>query len=255
MNVFYDLTLRSPGIDSSRKVELAKALDEVGVGELEVGCPSISEDERATVKEIAGEDLRADVFVVCTPSMSDVDNAISCDVDGVVLRAEVDEVDRAGRCIEYASEHVKVALAIENPTGIPIRRLLSAYRTAADYGMDRVHLSECLGLASYELVECYVTALKEMGCELLCHFRNYLGLATANSVKALMSGADKVAVSVNGVGGNAPLHEVAIALELIYGFHTGIRFERMGDLSRMVEALCGSRAPGSGYYLAQSAKL
>ncbi len=241
MSVFYDLTLRTPGLGVRKKMELAEMIDGIGVSEIEAGRPSESYEERLTVKKIARMGLDAEVYAVCSPSMDDVNEALDCDVDGVVITSPLEELDMALKAVEYAKDHVKVSLSIENPTGVPIRKLISAYRMAADRGLDRIHMSECLGLASYELVECYVTALKEIGCELLCHFRNYIGLATANSVKAIMSGADRVAVSINGIGGNAPLHEVAIALELIYGFYTGLRFERMGAISRVVGGVrCGA---------------
>ena len=75
------------------------------------------------------------------------------------------------------------------------------------------------------------------GIELEIHAHDDLGLATANSLAAVKGGATHVSTTVNGLGeraGNAPLEEVVVALDHLYGLHTGINKRALGGVSRLV---------------------
>ncbi len=258
--VFYDTTLRdgeqTPGVcfTPKQKLEIAIALDEVGIREIEAGFPVVSEREFEAVRNIAKQSLNAKVFAFCRAKIEDIDVALKCDVDGVVVATSLSELHlkykmkrsfesvfrEAIDALEYASEHVFVSFTTEDATRIPLGKLMDIYSFAVEYA-DRIHFSDTVGIATPEMVECYVTALKSVG-EVLCHFHNDFGLATANSVKAVMCGADRISVTVNGIGeraGNACLQEVATALELLYKYNTGIKLEKMCELSRLLEKYSG----------------
>ncbi len=262
MGVIYDTTLRdgeqTPNVcfTPEQKLEIAMMLDEIGVDEIEAGFPIISEKEFEAVKTISNQGLNAKIFAFCRARMDDVDTALKCDVDGIVVATSLSEIhlkfklkkrfeevfSQALKVVEHASDHVFVSFTTEDATRMPVRVLLAIYERALECGAERIHLSDTVGVATAELVECYVTALKSLGCELLCHFHNDFGLATANSIKALMSGADRVAVTVNGLGercGNACLQEIVMALEILYGFHTGIKLEKLYELAKLVERYSG----------------
>ncbi|MDO9039825.1 MAG: homocitrate synthase, partial [Bacteroidota bacterium] len=69
------------------------------------------------------------------------------------------------------------------------------------------------------------------------HGHNDLGMATANSVSALLSGASSVSATVNGLGeraGNAFLEEIAAALKISAGIDCGIHLAGMQELCRFV---------------------
>ena len=73
--------------------------------------------------------------------------------------------------------------------------------------------------------------------ELEFHGHNDLGLANANSLAALISGAKSVSLTVNGLGeraGNAALEEVIMALELSFGCNHGYNTSSIGPLSTLV---------------------
>ncbi len=78
--------------------------------------------------------------------------------------------------------------------------------------------------------------------DLSVHCHNDFGLATANTLTAIECGATAPHVCVNGLGeraGNASLEEVVVLLEALYGVRTGVRTERLTELSRLVEELSG----------------
>jgi isopropylmalate/homocitrate/citramalate synthase len=74
------------------------------------------------------------------------------------------------------------------------------------------------------------------------HCHNDLGLATANSVAALVAGASGVQCSLLGIGeraGNACLEEVAVAVEVAWGRKTGLDLRALPPLAERVAALTG----------------
>jgi isopropylmalate/homocitrate/citramalate synthase len=57
-----------------------------------------------------------------------------------------------------------------------------------------------------------------------------------------MCGCDRVATTVNGIGercGNACFQSVVMALEVLYGFDTGVKLEKLYELSKLVEKYSG----------------
>ena len=77
------------------------------------------------------------------------------------------------------------------------------------------------------------------------HCHNDLGLATANSLAAVMAGARQVECTVNGIGeraGNASLEEVVMALNTrkdLYRCRRGVNTSQIYKTSRMVSNYTG----------------
>ena len=77
------------------------------------------------------------------------------------------------------------------------------------------------------------------------HCHNDLGMATANTLAAILNGARQAEVTVNGLGeraGNASLEEVVMALRTrqdVFGFTTGIKTKMIYPASRLVSNLTG----------------
>jgi 2-isopropylmalate synthase len=85
--------------------------------------------------------------------------------------------------------------------------------------------------------------LKEVGGPVGIHCHNDRGMATANSLFAVMAGASHVQGTINGLGeraGNADLVEVVANLRLV-GASTNLRAARLASLSRFVYEMSGLR--------------
>ena len=79
---------------------------------------------------------------------------------------------------------------------------------------------------------------------LVKHSHNDFGLGVANSLAALEAGASAVSTTVNGIGervGNAATEEVVLALRVLYGVDTGVKYEKLYELSQLVQKLSGVR--------------
>ncbi len=263
--VIYDTTLRDgeqmPGVRFSveQKLEIAGALEEAGVPEIEAGFPAVSKEEALAV-EVVAESTSARTSALARVRRDDIDAAAEAGVERVVLFTSASELhlryklkmgfsevlELSVRGVEYAKERgLRVSVSAEDATRTELERLLRLYRCAAEAGAERVHIADTAGAASPEALGRIVRAVKaELRAQVCVHCHNDFGLATANSLAGVRAGAEVVAVTVNGIGeraGNAALEEVVAALHLLYGADTGVRLERLSELSELVQRCSGVR--------------
>jgi isopropylmalate/homocitrate/citramalate synthase len=117
------------------------------------------------------------------------------------------------------------------------------YAEAVEAGAKEVAVVDTLGIASPEAVaELVGRTVDRLGVPVHFHGHDDFGLATAAAVAAVRAGAAWVHGTVNGMGeraGNADLAEVALTLRALYGVETGLRLDRVRDVSRHVRELSG----------------
>jgi homocitrate synthase NifV len=125
-----------------------------------------------------------------------------------------------------------------------LRRVIETAQTA---GARRFRFADTVGILDPFTVHRTIRALRsETDLQIEMHAHDDLGLATANTLAASIAGATHVNTTVNGLGeraGNAALEEVSVALERIHGIATGVHFDQLPGLSKLVEAASG-RAVG-----------
>ncbi|MCS7137410.1 MAG: hypothetical protein NZ941_03465 [Candidatus Caldarchaeum sp.] len=262
----YDVTLRdgeqTPGVvlRADEKLEIAKALDELGVHRLEAGMPVVSKEDFDAVRMIAREGLRAKVFGFARLVKEDIEAAVKADVSGIVTEGPVgvpkliqfgwkpeDVVEKAITHVEYAKEHglYTVFFGVDG-TRADLNFLKHIYsRVVAEAKPDSVAVVDTFGCASPEGFRYLVSEIvKTVRTPVEVHCHNDFGMGAAVSIAGLSAGANVVHVSVNGIGeraGNASLEEVALSLELLYGVRLGLRYEKLVEVSKLVEKLTGFR--------------
>lgn len=261
-----DGTLRegeqAPGVFFTReeKIEIAKALDGVGVPILDVGMPSISEEEREAIHEISHLGLKASVGVSIRLKKEEVDQAIQCEAKEIFLICPVsslhlrlklgmDEkgVEKLAReVIEYASRKgLMVNLVAEDASRAEGSFVQGLCRDAYQWGAQRAFLCDTVGIMEPFKMKDWVKKIRdsiptEMGLGVHCH--NDFGLATANTLASIEAGATFPSVTVNGIGeraGNPSLHEIILSIEKILHREHGIEIRSLYPLSRMVETYSG----------------
>jgi len=265
-----DGTLRegeqTPGVffTKEEKIGIARELDRAGVQILDVGMPSVSKEERDTIKAIVGEDLSASIGVSARLRREEVEQArgcgageifLICPVSPIHLKSKLgmtgDEVTRLTRdMIIYAVRMgLRVNLVAEDASRACLPFLCELCRKAGEWGAKRAFICDTVGIMEPDGMERMVKKLRESvpcGMELGVHCHNDLGLATANTLTALKAGASCPSVTVNGIGeraGNAPLHEVALGIDKFIRRPHGIDTKRVYDLSRLVERCSGIFLP------------
>jgi isopropylmalate/homocitrate/citramalate synthase len=265
----HDITLRDgeqqAGIvfRKEEKLEIARALDGAGVDRIEAGMPAVSKQDMAAVKAIANDGLSAKIFAFARCAKSDADLARQCDVDGVIMEIPSSDhileyaygwpqeraIQLSVEATAYAAEHgLHVAFFTIDATRASFEtcwRLVNAVATEGH--MDSLVMVDTFGVCSPEAIKYFVSKMKERirkPIEIHCH--NDFGLGVANTLAAVTAGVEIVHTTVNAIGervGNGSLDEIALSLEMLYGVKTGIRKEKLYDLSKTVERLSLVKMP------------
>ncbi|MGA3110684.1 MAG: 2-isopropylmalate synthase [Candidatus Bathyarchaeia archaeon] len=259
-----DTTLRdgeqTPGVSLTPedKIEIARQLSKLGVDVIEAGFPSSSDGEKKVVKEIAKLGLNSEICALSRATKGDIDAALDCDVDLIHVFIPTSIVQMkyavnltpeqvlasAIESIEYVKAHgVKCEFSPMDATRSEMTFLKQVCQAAEKAGMDSLNLPDTVGIMIPKSTIKFVEEIKSVvNTPISIHCHDDFGLAVANSLAAVEAGAAQVHVAVNGLGeraGNASLEEVAMALQVIYKYKTGINSRLLYSTSRMVSTLTG----------------
>jgi isopropylmalate/homocitrate/citramalate synthase len=266
--LIYDTTLRdgeqTPGVSFSKdqKLEISHLLDEIGIPQIEAGFPVVSKEEAQAVKAITKEGLDAEILVLTRLRKPEVDIALDCDVDMVLLFIAASELHRKYKlkrsceeledCIidvvEYSRAHgLKTSFSTEDTTRAQWDIIERYNNAAVESGADRLGITDTVGCIHPEALEYLVNKVKsKYPVPVSIHLHNDFGLATANAISGVTAGAQAVATTVNGIGeraGNVPLIEFIMAMETLYGYEFGLDTARFKELSDLVSKHSGIPVP------------
>ncbi len=243
---------------TSEKLQIARALDAAGVPEMEVGIPAMGEGEEDDIRAVAGLGLNARLITWCRMRDDDLAAAERCGVTMVNMSMPVSDQqlerklgkDRAWALAEIdrlvrraRAQGLEVSLGGEDSSRADLDFVITAAKTAEAAGARRFRFADTLGILDPFATHAIFKRLRaELACELEIHAHDDLGLATANSLAAVLGGATHVNTTVNGLGeraGNAPLEEVVMALHHLYHRQTGVTPRRLPDISHLVADVSG----------------
>jgi isopropylmalate/homocitrate/citramalate synthase len=262
---FYDTTLRdgeqSVGVVlmPAQKLEIARALDELGVGRIEAGFPRVSSEDAEAFKLIANAGLKAEIWGFGRALKADIDEllrlgsratVIETPTSAIKLKAyglTVDEAKRrAAEAITYAREHgVKVAFFAVDGTRTELNTLGDFYKNALDAGAEEMVVVDTIGACGPEAVEFLVRQVRDrVGPQVPLHFHghNDFGMATACAVAAVRAGAEWIQGTINGMGeraGNGDIGEIAMALQGLYGVPVELNLKEIRKTSALVRRTAG----------------
>lgn len=236
------------------KIAIARALDEAGVPELEIGIPAMGPEEREGIRAVAALRLKARLMVWCRMHDADLKAALDCAVGFVNLSMPVSDIhitkklkrsrawalSEIERKVKTARDHgLEVSLGGEDSSRADMDFLIAAATVAQEAGARRFRFADTLGvLDPFQTRACIERLRRATDLEIEIHSHDDLGLANANSLAAVLGGATHVNTTVNGLGeraGNAPLEEVVVSLKVLYGLHTGVDTRALGAISDLVE--------------------
>ncbi|MGA3060372.1 MAG: pyruvate carboxyltransferase [Candidatus Bathyarchaeia archaeon] len=264
-----DITLRDgeqqAGIvfNKDDKIRIANLLDEVGVDRIEAGMPAVSSQDKEAVKTIAHSGLHAKIFAFARCMKRDVDLALECGVDGVAMEIPSSEqiikyayawplqkaIDLSIEATDYAAKHgLHVSFFTIDSTRASLDWWFKIIDNVAAKGhMDSMVLVDTFGVCNPEAIRYFTRKAREhLNKPIEAHFHNDFGLAVANSLAAVTEGAEVVHTTVNAIGermGNADLSETVMALEALYGVKLDIEYNKLRELSLLVQKLSGIKMP------------
>ncbi|KYK28573.1 MAG: hypothetical protein AYK19_20755 [Theionarchaea archaeon DG-70-1] len=255
----WDETLRdgeqTPGVVLTReeKIELAKALDDIGVSVIVAGFPINCEIEAQIIRTVAREGLNAKIGAVARGLKKDVDECLRCETDEIVIFVPTSDIHIQHKLrktreqalqmiqdsVQYASDHVTTNFVAEDATRSEFEFLIRCLKTAQESGASRLVLADTVGAMYPPRMKSLVEQIKShISVPLSCHCHNDLGLATANTLAAIEGGVTYPQVTINGYGeraGNAALDEVVIGIENLLGLKTQIKKEKIYQLAQLAE--------------------
>jgi 2-isopropylmalate synthase len=274
----FDTTLRDgeqapgAGLTAAEKLEVARQLARLKVDVIEAGFPAASPGDFEAVRRIARETPQ-DIAVAALARCRDGDPQRAIEAIRVAHRPHLHvfiatsdihlkhklRIDRetalaeAVRWVGYGREQLgrdaEIEFSAEDASRTDTDFLLQVYEAVVEAGASTVNIPDTVGYAipsEFGSLTKRVVDLVGDQATISIHCHNDLGLATANTLAAVQSGARQVEVTINGLGeraGNASLEEVVMALRTrptqFSETATGVQTEHITAASRLVSYLTG----------------
>ncbi len=269
----FDTTLRDgeqvPGcqLNTLEKIQVARALEELGVDVIEAGFPVSSPGDFHSVVEISK--------AVTWPTICALTRAVENDIKvaGEALqyakrgrihtgigtsdphikykfnsnREEI--IERAVAAVKYAKRFVEdVQFYAEDAGRTENEYLARVIEAVIKAGATVVNIPDTTGYCLPDEFGAKIRFLKENvrgidNVTIATHCHNDLGMATANTVAGILNGARQAEVTLNGIGeraGNTALEEVAMIFKSHYDhllIDTNINTQRISATSSLVSNL------------------
>jgi len=244
--IIFDTTLRdgeqSPGASMTldEKVRIAKALERMHVDVIEAGFPIASRGDFEAVKAVAETIKDSTVCGLARALDKDIERvgeALKFANSGRIhtfiatspihmkkkLRMEPDQVvEQAVKAVKKARQYTDdVEFSPEDAGRSELDFLCRVLEAVIDAGAGTVNIPDTVGYNVPDQFGNLIRRLRERvpnsdKAVFSVHCHNDLGLATANSLSAVLNGARQVECTINGLGeraGNAALEELVMAVK------------------------------------------
>ena len=273
--VIFDTTLRdgeqSPGASMTRdeKVRIAKALERMRVDVIEAGFPVASQGDFDAVQAVARAVRESAVCGLARALDKDIDRAgealkpaASARIHTFIatspihmqmkLRMEPDQVlEQAIKAVQRARRYTdNVEFSPEDAGRSEIDFLCRIIEATIDAGARTINIPDTVGYnlpAQFgDLVRTLIERVPNSDKAIFSvHCHNDLGLAVANSLSAVLSGARQVECTINGLGeraGNAALEEIVMTVRTrqdVFPCQVGVDTTQIVPCSRLVAGITG----------------
>src|SRR5208337_589224 len=189
--------------------------------------------EITDIKTIVNAGFNFKTLAWCRGTKDDVDAAIKAGTQGVNISFPVSDIhlaamgknrlwvlDTMAEIIRYASSKFEyVAIGAQDASRSDDQFLSEFLDKAIHLNVSRVRIADTVGILNPHTTSNLFRKIKRIFPDVVLEFHghNDLGMATANTITALSSGATCASVTVNGIGeraGNTALEEIVMAMEL-----------------------------------------
>lgn len=272
----FDTTLRdgeqSPGasLTPAEKLTVAKQLERLNVDIIEAGFPASSPGEMQAVQMISKQ--------IKKPVICGLSRMVPRDIDACRVALEsakrkrlhvflaTSQIHREFKLkkdkkeiLQLAVNNIKSAkkdfdqieFSPEDASRTEPKFLTEVVKAAVGAGATAINIPDTVGYTVPQefgdLIHMLIKKIPVLGkrVALSVHCHNDLGLAVANSLAAILAGANQIECTVNGIGeraGNASLEEIVMAIDTRKDFincYTDVRFKEITKASRLVSSLTG----------------
>jgi len=270
----FDTTLRDgeqvPGckLNTEQKVVIAKALDKLGVDVIEAGFPASSPGDFKSVVEVCKTVKNASVCGLTRANKKDIDIAAEAleyaknprihtgigtsdsHIKHKFNSTQDNILQRAVEAVKYAKTYVNdIEFYAEDAGRTDNAFLAKVCEAVVKAGATVLNIPDTTGYCLPSEYGAKIKYLKEHVSNIdqaviSCHCHNDLGLATANSVEAIINGARQIECTINGIGeraGNTALEEVVMILKQhpYLNLQTDIDTTKIYSISQLVSKHMG----------------
>tara|TARA_Y100001934_G_scaffold94965_1_gene117161 strand:+ start:254 stop:1813 length:1560 start_codon:yes stop_codon:yes gene_type:complete len=270
----FDTTLRDgeqalpASLSVKEKLQIALALERLGVDIIEAGFPVSSPGDFKSVQMIAKEVKNATVAGLSRALPADIDACgealkvadqfrihtfiatSDIHVSNKLKKTQEDIVEMAVAAVKHAGRYTNdIEFSCEDAGRTHIDYLCRMVEAVINAGATTVNIPDTVG---YTTPTEFGGIIKQLfnrvpnidKATISVHCHNDLGLAVANSLAAVENGARQVECTINGIGeraGNCSLEEIAMILQTrqaMYDLNTNINSKEISRTSKLVSQLC-----------------
>lgn len=272
--IIFDTTLRDgeqalrASLSVKEKLQIAYALERLGVDVMEVGFPVSSPGDFESVQTIARHIKHSRVCALARAVDKDIDVAAEAlkvaeafrihtfiatstlHIESKLRRSFDDVLAMAVHAVTRARRYTDdVEFSCEDAGRTPIDNLCRVVEAAIKAGAHTINIPDTVGYTIPSqfggIIETLFNRVPNIDQAVISvHCHNDLGLSVANSIAAVQAGARQIECTVNGIGeraGNCSLEEIAMIIRTradLLNVHTNIHHQDIYRTSQLVSQLC-----------------
>ena len=245
----------------SERIDIAKALADVGITLIEAGIPASGEGPAADFLAVVRAVPELDCVAWCRARLDDLEASLRAGARFVHLSVPASDImlekklgwsrekalDTLATVLEAARSYGLVAsVGAEDASRADQAFVEKLFDCAVEQGAVRLRWADTLGICEpFRVAERMERFVGRFSSRMEFHGHNDLGLASANSFAAIRAGA-QASVTVGGIGersGNAALEQVAAQTAILGGRETGINLDALPALCTLVAQASGREIP------------
>ncbi|MGL4683551.1 MAG: 2-isopropylmalate synthase [Hafnia alvei] len=279
--IIFDTTLRDgeqalqASLSVKEKMQIAMALERMGVDVMEVGFPVSSPGDFESVQTIARNIKNSRVCGLARCVDKDIDVAAEAlrvaeafrihvflatstlHVESKLKKSFEDVVAMAVHSVKRARNYTDdVEFSCEDAGRTPLDNLCRIVEAAIKAGATTINIPDTVGYTTPYQFGGIITNLYERvpnidKAIISVHCHDDLGMSVANSITAVQAGARQVEGTINGIGeraGNCALEEVIMAIRTrseMLGVHTNIHHQEIYRTSQFISQMCNMPIPSN----------
>lgn len=272
--IIFDTTLRDgeqalkASLTVKEKLQIALALERLGVDVMEVGFPVSSEGDFQSVQAIAKAVKNSRVCALSRAVAKDIDAAYEAlrvakafrihtfiatsalHVEAKLKRSFDDVVEMAVAAVKRARGYTDdVEFSCEDAGRTGVDNICRIVEAAISAGATTINIPDTVGYTLPtqfgSIIENVMNRVPNIDKAIISvHCHNDLGMATANSLTAVQYGARQIECTINGIGeraGNTALEEVVMAMRTrkdLMDVTTNINTQEIYRVSQLVSQIC-----------------
>ena len=259
----------SGGLNVAEKLEIARVLERMGVDVIQAGFPISSPRDFEAVRQLAREIKGCAICALARAREKDIDVAVASLKDAARPRIQIGlgvsdsyvvgklnttreaALEMGVKAVQYARRYVDdVQYYAADACRADAEYLYRVLQAVIEAGATTVNIPDTIGFsipsewgALIRGIRGHVPNIGQAVISVHCH--NDLGMATANTIEALVNGARQVECAVNGIGeraGYAGLEEIVMTLharQAALGLTHRINTQLIYPVSQLVSHLTG----------------